>query len=129
MEESDAAVSAESLATAGAFAVIFDRHGSTLLRFLARRVDPAEAEDILGEVFLVAFERRSTFERIGTRPGPGCTVSSPNVVAVIIFGGATSRVTAIRAPLAQADRDSPATTPRHVFAGCHRPLAALRPHQ
>ena len=63
MEESDGAVIAASLETPGAFGVIFDRHGSTLLRFLARRVDPAEAEDLLGEVFRIAFERRSAFEQ------------------------------------------------------------------
>src|SRR5438128_11240406 len=63
MEESDGAVIADSLETPGAFGVIFDRHGSTLLRFLARRVDPAEAEDLLGGVFRIAFERRSAFER------------------------------------------------------------------
>jgi len=63
MEGSDGAVIAASLETPGAFGVIFDRHGSTLLRFLARRVDPAEAEDLLGEVFRIAFERRSAFER------------------------------------------------------------------
>jgi RNA polymerase sigma-70 factor (ECF subfamily) len=70
MEEPDGAVIAASLETPGAFGVIFDRHGSTLLRFLARRVDPAEAEDLLGEVFRIAFERRSAFEcdRDSARP-------------------------------------------------------------
>jgi RNA polymerase sigma factor (sigma-70 family) len=70
MEGSDGAVIAESLETPGTFGVIFDRHGSTLLRFLARRVDPAEAEDLLGEVFRIAFERRSAFEpdRDSARP-------------------------------------------------------------
>jgi RNA polymerase sigma factor (sigma-70 family) len=70
MEESDGAVMAGSLETPAAFGVIFDRHGSTLLRFLARRVDPAEAEDLLGEVFRIAFERRSAFEpdRDSARP-------------------------------------------------------------
>ena len=70
MEESDGAVIADSLETPGAFGAIFDRHGSTLLRFLARRVDPAEAEDLLGEVFRIAFERRSAFEpdRDSARP-------------------------------------------------------------
>ena len=54
MEESDGAVIADSLETPGAFGAIFDRHGSTLLRFLARRVDPAGAEDLLGEVFRIS---------------------------------------------------------------------------
>src|SRR6202012_3691617 len=62
-EESDGAVIAVPLRDPGAFGVIFDRHGSTLLRFLARRVDPAEAEDLLGEGFRIAFERRSAFDR------------------------------------------------------------------
>ncbi|MFI5959157.1 RNA polymerase sigma factor [Cryptosporangium sp. NPDC051539] len=43
-------------------AELFDQHGSSLLRFLARRVRPAEAEDLLGEVFRIAFERRETFD-------------------------------------------------------------------
>ena len=81
MEESDGAVIAGSLETPGAFGVIFDRHGSTLLRFLARRVDPAEAEDLLGEVFRIAFERRSALSRTGTRPGPWPYGIAANVVA------------------------------------------------
>src|ERR1700749_730953 len=70
MEESDGAVIAGSLETPGTFGVLFDRQGSPLLRFLARRVDPAEAEDLLGEVFRIAFERRSAFEagRDSARP-------------------------------------------------------------
>ncbi|HEX4061474.1 MAG TPA: sigma-70 family RNA polymerase sigma factor [Streptosporangiaceae bacterium] len=81
MEESDGAVIAESLQAAGAFGVIFDRHGSTLLRFLARRVEPAEAEDLLGEVFRIAFERRSTFERDRDSARPWLYGIAANVVA------------------------------------------------
>jgi RNA polymerase sigma factor (sigma-70 family) len=62
MGESDGAVIAASLEAPGAFGVIFDRHGSTLLRFLARRADPADAEDLLGDVFRIAFERRAAFD-------------------------------------------------------------------
>jgi RNA polymerase sigma factor (sigma-70 family) len=62
MEESDAAVIAASLEVPGTFGVLFDRHGALLLRFLARRVHPAEAEGLLGEVFRIAFERRSSFD-------------------------------------------------------------------
>ena len=70
MEVSDGAVIAGSVKTPAAFGAIFDRHGSALLRFLARRVDPAEAEDLLLEVFRIAFERRSAFEpdRDSARP-------------------------------------------------------------
>jgi DNA-directed RNA polymerase specialized sigma24 family protein len=81
MEESDGAVIADSLKTPGAFGAIFDRHGSTLLRFLARRVDPAEAEDLLGDVFRIAFERRSTFERGRASARPWLYGIAANVVA------------------------------------------------
>src|SRR5215475_868937 len=81
MEESDGAVIAGSLETPGAFGVIFDRHGSTLLRFLARRVDPTDAEDLLGEVFRIAFERRSTFELDRDSARPWLYGIAANVVA------------------------------------------------
>jgi RNA polymerase sigma factor (sigma-70 family) len=81
MEESDGAVIADSLETPGAFGAIFDRHGSTLLRFLARRVDPAEAEDLLGDVFRIAFERRSAFERDRASARPWLYGIAANVVA------------------------------------------------
>jgi RNA polymerase sigma-70 factor (ECF subfamily) len=81
MEESDGAVIAASLETPGVFGVVFDRHGSTLLRFLARRVDPAEAEDLLGEVFRIAFERRQAFERDRDSARPWLYGIAANLVA------------------------------------------------
>jgi len=81
MEESDGAVIADSLETPGAFGAIFDRHGSTLLRFLARRVNPAEAEDLLGDVFRIAFERRSAFEQDRASARPWLYGIAANVVA------------------------------------------------
>ena len=81
MEESDGAVITGSLETPGTFGVIFDRHGSTLLRFLARRVDPADAEDLLGEVFRIAFERRSAFEQDRDSARPWLYGIAANVVA------------------------------------------------
>lgn len=70
MTNSDAAVIAASVTDPAAFAAIFDRHAASIYRFLARRVEPAEAESLLGEVFRVAFERRTTFdlERQSARP-------------------------------------------------------------
>ncbi|ALG10649.1 RNA polymerase sigma factor [Kibdelosporangium phytohabitans] len=43
------------------FGSLFDRHGGDLHRYLARRVGPA-ADDLLSETFLVALERRHTYE-------------------------------------------------------------------
>lgn len=70
MTKSDAAVIAASVNDAAAFAAVFDRHAASIHRFLARRVEPAEAESLLGDVFRIAFERRETFdlERASARP-------------------------------------------------------------
>lgn len=81
MEVSDGAVIADSLQRPAAFGVIFDRHGSTLLRFLARRVDPSGAEDLLAEVFRIAFERRSTFQPDRDSARPWLYGIAANVVA------------------------------------------------
>jgi len=62
MTVSDAAAIAASVTDPAAFAAIFDHHAASIHRFLARRVEPAEAESLLGEVFRVAFERRETFD-------------------------------------------------------------------
>jgi len=67
---SDAEVIAASLGEPARFGVLFDRHATILFRYLVRRVGPDEADTLLGEVFRVAFERRSTFdvERADARP-------------------------------------------------------------
>ncbi|ONI81591.1 hypothetical protein ALI144C_20025 [Actinosynnema sp. ALI-1.44] len=43
------------------FGSLYDRHGSDLYRYLARRVGTA-ADDLLSETFLVALERRHTYD-------------------------------------------------------------------
>jgi RNA polymerase sigma factor (sigma-70 family) len=63
---SDAEVIAASITEPSAFGAIFDRHATTLFRYLVRRVGPDEADSLLGELFRVAFERRATFDV--TRP-------------------------------------------------------------
>jgi len=81
MEESDSAVIATSLEVPGAFGALFDRHGAVLLRFLARRVDPTEAEGLLGEIFRIAFERRSSFDLARNSARPWLYGIATNVVA------------------------------------------------
>ena len=108
MEESDGAVIAGSLETPGAFGIIFDRHGSTLLRFLARRVDPAEAEDLLGEVFRIAFERRSVFERDRDSARPWLYGIAANVVAKHHRSEARRLRAMARVPAGRLPDDDPA---------------------
>jgi RNA polymerase sigma factor (sigma-70 family) len=81
MEESDSTIVAESLEVPEAFGVLFDRHASVLLRFLARRVNPAEAEGLLGEVFRIAFERRERFDLGRDSARPWLYGIAANVVA------------------------------------------------
>lgn len=44
------------------FAEVYDRHASTVYRYAARRVGTEAADDVMGETFLVAFERRVRYD-------------------------------------------------------------------
>lgn len=44
------------------FSVIFDRHFTVIHRYLSRRVGSTVADDLAGEVFRIAFERRESFD-------------------------------------------------------------------
>jgi RNA polymerase sigma-70 factor (ECF subfamily) len=81
VEEPDSAVVTASLDDPATFGVIFDRHGATLFRFLARRVDPAEADGLLGEVFRIAFERRTSFDPTRESARPWLYGIAANVLA------------------------------------------------
>ncbi len=59
---SDSAILRDSLTDPGRFAVLYDRHARHLYRFLAARLGPSAAEDVLSETYLVAFERRASFD-------------------------------------------------------------------
>jgi RNA polymerase sigma-70 factor (ECF subfamily) len=59
---SDAEVIGRSLGEPEAFGLIYDRHAATVLRFLGRRVGTEVAEALIGELFRIAFERRTAFE-------------------------------------------------------------------
>ncbi len=57
----DAEVIAASRVDPAAFAEVYDRHAGAIVRFLVRRVG-GDGEELLGEVFRIAFERRDTFD-------------------------------------------------------------------
>jgi RNA polymerase sigma-70 factor (ECF subfamily) len=69
-DESDAIVIAASVADPGCFGTIFDRHATSLHRYLVRRVGPQAAESLVGDVFRIAFQQRHTFDcsRESARP-------------------------------------------------------------
>ncbi|HZT67914.1 MAG TPA: RNA polymerase sigma factor [Acidimicrobiales bacterium] len=48
------------------FGEVFDEHAAVIYRYLARRLGPEDAEELVGELFRIAFERRATFDpRLG----------------------------------------------------------------
>ena len=63
-------VIAASLDDSARFGLLFDRHATVVFRYLVRRVGVDDAEPLLGDVFRVAFEKRSTYdcERSNARP-------------------------------------------------------------
>ena len=58
----DAAVIARSLRSPECFGGIFDRHAPAIYRYIARRLGPDTADDLLAETFLVAFRRRGRYD-------------------------------------------------------------------
>lgn len=60
--DSDAEVIAGSLVERERFAAIFDRHFAKLHRFFEWRVGRDAADDLAGEVFRLAFERRAGYD-------------------------------------------------------------------
>jgi RNA polymerase sigma-70 factor (ECF subfamily) len=59
---SDGELMAASLERSEVFAELFDRHSGTVFRYAAQRLGEHAAEDLVGETFLVAFERRAKFD-------------------------------------------------------------------
>lgn len=45
-----------------AFGALFDRHGTSVYRYVAQRMGNHVAEDVMSETFLVAFERRTAYD-------------------------------------------------------------------
>lgn len=62
-EPSDAEVIAESFDVPHQFGLIFDRHHVSIYRYLIRRVNRVDAEDLTSEVFIRAFDQRSRFDQ------------------------------------------------------------------
>jgi RNA polymerase sigma factor (sigma-70 family) len=81
MTPSDAAAIEASMTDPAAFAAIFDRHAASLHRFLARRVEPADADRLLGEVFRIAFERRGSFDPAHRSARPWLYGIATNLIA------------------------------------------------
>ena len=66
----DAEVIACSWESPAAFGELFDRHATTMFRYFVRRVGPDDADSLLGDLFRIAFEKRTVFDtdRAEARP-------------------------------------------------------------
>ncbi|WP_432177201.1 RNA polymerase sigma factor [Streptomyces sp. Tue6028] len=69
-EDSDARVIARSRDEPEQFAALFDRYADAVHRYVARRIGPETAEDLMAETFATAFQRRHTYDlsRSDARP-------------------------------------------------------------
>jgi RNA polymerase sigma-70 factor (ECF subfamily) len=63
IEVDDATLIEKSLNEPEIFAVLFDRHAPLLHRYVTRRLGPGEAEDVVADTFLAAFQRRGDYDR------------------------------------------------------------------
>jgi RNA polymerase sigma-70 factor (ECF subfamily) len=81
VEPSDAAVIAASLDDPPAFAGIYDRHAALVFRFLIRRVGRDAADELLGDTFRIAFERRAAFDVAYDNARPWIYGIASNLVA------------------------------------------------
>jgi RNA polymerase sigma-70 factor (ECF subfamily) len=59
---SDAVLIARSISEPDCFAALFDRHAPLLYRYIARRLGSGPADDLVSEAFLIAFQRRESYD-------------------------------------------------------------------
>ncbi|HEX4442277.1 MAG TPA: RNA polymerase sigma factor [Galbitalea sp.] len=57
----DSELIAESLNQSTGFGQLYERHAKTIHRYAARRVGATEADDVMSETFLIAYQRRANF--------------------------------------------------------------------
>jgi RNA polymerase sigma-70 factor (ECF subfamily) len=80
-EPTDAEVITRSLAEPQAFATVYDRHASLLFRFLIRRAGRDAADELIGDTFRIAFERRDSFDTRYTSARPWIYGIATNLLA------------------------------------------------
>jgi RNA polymerase sigma factor (sigma-70 family) len=61
-QQTDAGIIAQACRWPESFAVLFDRHYRKIFAYAARRLGVALAEDVAAETFLIAFDRRDSYD-------------------------------------------------------------------
>ncbi|SDQ58519.1 RNA polymerase sigma factor [Thermostaphylospora chromogena] len=77
----DSALIDGSTAEPELFALLFDRHADEIYRYAARRLGPEPAEDVVAEVFLIAFRTRRNYDRSRRDARPWLYGIATNVIS------------------------------------------------
>ncbi|MEU9832373.1 RNA polymerase sigma factor [Streptosporangium sp. NPDC048047] len=80
VEVDDATLIERSLNEPETFAILFDRHAPLLHRYAARRLGPSEAEDVVADTFLAAFQHRKGYDRSRSNARPWLYGIASNVI-------------------------------------------------
>ena len=75
----DADVLAGSLSSPALFEELFDRHATSVFKFLARQVNPQMADDLLADTFVAAFRSRHNFDKTFSSARPWLLGIAANV--------------------------------------------------
>jgi RNA polymerase sigma factor (sigma-70 family) len=79
--DDDAALIAESMTSPECFAGLFDRHARAIHGYIARRLGTDAADDLVGETFLIAFQRRGGYEAVHADARPWLYGIATNLVS------------------------------------------------
>ncbi|MDD0859982.1 sigma factor [Arthrobacter alpinus] len=67
------------------FTALYDKYARMIYRYAARRAGESAAEDVMAETFLIAFERRDSFDHAWADARPGCS-ALPRICCASIIG-------------------------------------------
>jgi RNA polymerase sigma factor (sigma-70 family) len=79
--ETDAQLIAAACRSPEEFAGVFDRHYRPIFGYVARRLGPDLAEDVVSETFLTAFDRRADYDRSRPDARPWLYGIASNLIA------------------------------------------------
>jgi RNA polymerase sigma factor (sigma-70 family) len=102
------------------FEALFRAEYPTVAGYIGRRVEPDLVDDLVDEVFLVAWRR---LDRVPAEPRPWLLTVARNVLGTHIRGARRSRALNVRLATSEVDR----TSPPSADSGAAAALAALRP--
>ncbi|PZG22974.1 RNA polymerase sigma factor [Nonomuraea aridisoli] len=113
-----------------AFAELFDRYSAMLYRYVSKRLGPEQAEDLVGETFLIAFARRRSYDLAYADARPWLFGILTKLVSRHHRKEAARYRALLRAPVdsaveSPADRVAAGVTARAVRAELAGALAAL----